>query len=135
MHLFFETYLITTLLFTILIFYIAELFFKNKKHTIFFIIMIPILVVVIPYFLILLQRVYGSLGEIYTLGYESLMWHSGITVEDSKHLFVTEPTALEAAAHYFNQNFGFIILSIFIGIVCGILAHLLLKKMRVTNSL
>lgn len=119
----------------ILIFCIAELFLKSKKHTIIFSIIILVLGIAIPNFLILLQRIYGSLGEIYTLGYDSLMWHNGITVEDSRHLFITGPTAIETVVCYFYQNLGFIILSIFIGIVFGILVHLLLKKMRVTKSL
>lgn len=128
--LYFETYIIIALLFTILTFLIAGSYLKNKKYTIVFSVFILILGFVIPYVLILLQRVYGSLGEIHSLSFDSLMWREGKTVEESMHVFITEPTAVEMAGRYFIHNIGFIILSIAIGIAIGILVHSLSKKQK-----
>ena len=71
------------------------------------------------------QESYGSLGEINILMLYSYWWHEGITVEESRHIFIH---TLPVYSRLFGKNIGFIIISVLAGILFGVSGHLLMKK-------
>ncbi len=130
MELFFETYLIVALIFAIITICFARLYLKNKKFTFGFSALVIVLGAVIPYFLILFQKAYGSVGEI-----DWLKFTDGRTPEEmAEYLrrtsFISFRPNYEVAFDYFTHNLVSIILSISIGILLGILTHLLLRKQK-----
>jgi hypothetical protein len=84
----------------------------------------------LPVFLIIYQLGFGSLYKI-----DDLEFENGYNRDDLKHIFITEKTLMVQAIECCTHNLGFIILSIVIGIVFGILAHLLLKRQKTGNNI
>lgn len=129
MNLFFETYLIITLLFTILTVCVAGLFLKSKKYTIGLSASVIILGALIPISLILLQKIFGSLHEI-----DWLIFADGRTTEEIadslRYICIGDPPLIYAVFDTFARKLGFIIISIVIGIIFGFLVHLGLRKQK-----
>jgi hypothetical protein len=126
MELYFETYLIITLLFTILTICIAGSFLKNKKYTIGFSAFVVFLGFIIPYSLLAFQWIYGSLGEISQMN-RTILENEDICKGIKRYGGIPKPMVL-VAFDSFTHTLGFIVLVIAIGIALGILIHLLLKK-------
>ncbi len=127
--LFFETYAIIALVFAIITICIAGLYLKSKKYTFGFSALMVGLGVVIPNFLILFQKGFGSYAEIDSLNLRIFRIQEGI-VDILRHTIIETKPLYQQAFDYFTDNIGFIILSIVIGIASGILIHLMLKKQR-----
>jgi ABC-type Fe3+ transport system permease subunit len=128
MELFFETYLVITLLFALLTVCIAGIYLKNRKYTFSLSALVVFLGAVLPYFLILFQKTSGSLNKNDPLK----MFSDNNTLEKSldeiKHIYITDKPLAEVVFNSFIHNIGFIILSIVIGISLGILVHKLTHR-------
>ena len=122
MQLYFETYLIIALFFVIFTLCISGLYLRSIKHIIGFSALGVVLGAILPYILIYFQRVIGSLNPGITKEELDILMNGGCI------LYRPIP---EIALHYFIDNIGFIILSILIGTIIGILIHLLLKTQKV----
>jgi hypothetical protein len=132
-ELYFESYLIVVLVFAIITVCITGLYLKKTKYTIGLSALVVSLGFLIPYVLIIVQKIYGNLNEHMWIIMPEQTDNHNLTpndLESMQHITRLDKPVGQVAFDLFIQNLGLIVLSIVIGIVLGILIHLLLKKQR-----
>jgi NhaP-type Na+/H+ or K+/H+ antiporter len=133
-QLFFETYLVIALIFAIVTTSIAGSFLKNRRRVIAFVALEAVLGVVIPYALILFQRVFDSHAQIVDRTSAVPKTYEEARGYLLENWFGTFPSGYERAYDSFTHNLGPIILSVAAGIALGILLWLLLTRRRAASS-
>lgn len=119
MELYFETYLIIALVYVIMTVTFLTFMIRTKRLRITSCALLLLLGFLVPYFLIFLQRAYGSTAEINRIIFE---------FEYDPNVYITFVPTLDMAYRVYVHNFGFIVLSIMIGILLGFLLYRLMRR-------
>jgi hypothetical protein len=129
--LFFETYLILALVFIILGFWAAGPFLKSRKHTVRLSALLLFSGFFVPYFLIILQRGWGSLSEINDLRVYEWMVTENITLDQLdilRHTYDIGVPIVTIVWRCLMHHLLYVLISEVTGMAVGVLAYLFYRK-------